>query len=114
MLDRRAGSANVVKVYGMFEAIHGSAPRMVREGRAQYADPSSLIRAGAMLMGHIGFTELGGKLHKALDVCGQYERKVVMTGRDTGATSAEFGRYLMETVEDSTQESHWDSYPQAQ
>jgi len=31
-----AGSANVGKVYGMFEAIHGSAPRMVRENRAQY------------------------------------------------------------------------------
>ena len=37
-----AGSANIGKRYAMFEAIHGSAPRMVREGRAQYADPCSL------------------------------------------------------------------------
>ena len=29
-----------------------------------------------------------------------YEKKVVMTGRDTGATSSEFGDYLMATVED--------------
>jgi isocitrate dehydrogenase (NAD+) len=58
----------------MFEAIHGSAPRMVTEGRAQYADPSSMIRAGAMLLEHIGFPDLGAKLHKALDVCGQYEK----------------------------------------
>ena len=36
-----AGSANVGDEYAMFEAIHGSAPRMVREGRAKYADPSS-------------------------------------------------------------------------
>ena len=41
-----AGSANIGKRYAMFEAIHGSAPRMVDEGRAQYADPSSMIRAG--------------------------------------------------------------------
>ena len=105
-----AGSANIGKRYGMFEAIHGSAPRMVQEGRAQYADPSSLLRAGAMLMEHIGFQELGGKLHKALDICGQYERKVVMTGRSTGSTSQEFGQYLMSTVEDPNVESRWDEY----
>jgi isocitrate dehydrogenase (NAD+) len=108
-----AGSANLGKVYSMFEAIHGSAPRMVREGRAQYADPSSMIRAGAMLMEHIGFTDLGNKLHKALDICGQYERKIVMTGRSSGATSAEFGQYLMETVEDSNLETRWESYVNA-
>jgi isocitrate dehydrogenase (NAD+) len=86
---------------------------MVREGRAQYADPSSMIRAGAMLLEHIGFTELGSKLHKALDICGQYEKKVVMTGRDTGATSAEFGQYLMATVEDSRVESRWQGFVNA-
>lgn len=108
-----AGSANIGKVYSMFEAIHGSAPRMVQEGRAQYADPSSMVRAGAMLMEHIGFTSLGARLHKALDVCGQYERKVVMTGRSTGATSAEFGKYLMSTVEDQTLESRWEAFVNA-
>jgi len=105
-----AGSANIGKVYAMFEAIHGSAPRMVAEGRAQYADPSSMIRAGAMLMEHIGFTQIGVKLHKALDVCGQYEKKLVMTGRSTGATSAQFGEYLMKTVEDRDLDAKWDSY----
>ena len=48
-----AGSANVGKRYGMFEAIHGSAPRMVKEGRAQFADPSSMMRAGAMMLTHL-------------------------------------------------------------
>ena len=38
-----------------------------RTGRAQFADPSSLVRAGAMMLEHIGFEALGGKLHKALD-----------------------------------------------
>ena len=105
-----AGSANIGKRYAMFEAIHGSAPRMVQEGRAQYADPSSLLRAGAMMMEHIGFDETGKKLHKALDICGQYEKKIVMTGRSTGATSKEFGDYLMSTVEDPKVESRWQEY----
>lgn len=109
-----AGSANIGKVYSMFEAIHGSAPRMVTEGRVQYADPSSIIRAGAMLLEHIGFPDQGGKLHKALDVCGQYEKKLVITGRNTGATSAQFGEYLMQTVEDPNLEAKWDAYVKAE
>lgn len=44
-----AGSGNIGKRYAMFEAIHGSAPRMVKEGRAQYADPCSMLRASVML-----------------------------------------------------------------
>ena len=105
-----AGSANIGKEYAMFEAIHGTAPRMVREGRDQYADPSSVLRAGAMLLEHIGFTELGSKLHKALDVCGQYDRKVVMTGRSSGSTGKEFGDYLMETIQEPDLEERWARY----
>ncbi|MBQ2754764.1 MAG: isocitrate/isopropylmalate dehydrogenase family protein, partial [Clostridia bacterium] len=48
-----AGSANIGKRYAMFEAIHGSAPRMVTEGRAKYADPCSMFRACVMLLEHI-------------------------------------------------------------
>jgi isocitrate dehydrogenase (NAD+) len=105
-----AGSANIGKQYAMFEAIHGTAPRMVNEGRDQYADPSSVMRAGAMLLEHIGFGELGSKLHKALDVCGQYERKVVTTGRSTGSTGKEFGDYLMATVQEPDLDSRWAQY----
>lgn len=105
-----AGSANIGKRFAMFEAIHGSAPRMVKEGRAQYADPSSMIRAGSMMLDHIGYPELADRLNKALDVCTQYERKLVITGRDTGATGKEFGDYIMETVESSDLESRWEGY----
>ncbi len=51
-----------------------------------------------------------GKLHKALDVCGQYEKKITMTGRSSGATSAQFGEYLMKTVEDRDLDAKWDAY----
>ncbi len=94
-----AGSANIGKRYAMFEAIHGSAPRMVDEGRDIYADPSSVVRGGAMLLAHIGYTEQADKLFKALEICGQTEQKLVMTGRDTGATNTEYANYLMETIE---------------
>ena len=109
-----AGSANIGKEFAMFEAIHGSAPRMVQEGRAQYADPSSVMRASAMLLQHIGFEELGDKLHQALDVCGQYERKIVMTGRSTGVTGREFGEYVMATIEDPQLGKRWEAYVHAQ
>jgi isocitrate dehydrogenase (NAD+) len=62
-----AGSANIGKRYAMFEAIHGSALRMVSEGRDIYADPSSMIRAGAMLIRHIGFPERAKRLDMALE-----------------------------------------------
>ena len=105
-----AGSANIGTTSAMFEAIHGSAPRMVTEGRAQYADPSSMIRAGAMLLEHIGFSSLADNVNMALDVCGQYERKAVTTGRNTGATTAEFGDYVVDTVSDSGLKTKWEGY----
>lgn len=105
-----AGSANIGKRYAMFEAIHGSAPRMIKEGRGKYADPRSLIKAGAMMLQHIGFPEKADKLEMALDICGQFEQKLEITGRDTGATAEEFGNYLMDTMSDPKLKSKWESY----
>jgi len=105
-----AGSANIGKRYAMFEAIHGSAPRMVREGRAKYADPSSMLKAAAMLLSHIGFADLGDRVEKALEVCVQYEKKVRVTGRDTGVTGTEFGQYVTETVRDRRLNERWQTY----
>ncbi len=93
-----AGCANIGKKYAMFEAIHGSAPRMVQEGRAKYADPCSMLRACVMLLSHIGLQERADKLERALDICSFEEKKYVITGRDTGATCDEFGDYVMDTL----------------
>ncbi len=93
-----AGSANLGKRYAMFEAIHGSAPRMVEEGRDIYADPCSMLRASVMLLSHIGYQDKADKLERALDICMFEEKKLTVTGRDTGATCADFGKYVMETV----------------
>ena len=94
-----AGSSNLGKRYAMFEAIHGSAPRMVREGRAQYADPCSVIRAAAMLLSHIGHGDKADKLMRAIVICSQEERKLVMTGRAGGATAQEFTDYIIDTLQ---------------
>lgn len=94
-----AGSANYGKHYSMFEAIHGSAPRMVSEGRDKYADPCSMLRATVMLLSHIGFQTQADKLERALDICMFEEKKLTITGRDTGCTCGEFGDYVMQTIE---------------
>ena len=93
-----AGSANIGKRYAMFEAIHGSAPRMVAEGRDKYADPCSMLRAAVMLLSHIGRANEADLLERALDICMFEDKKYVITGRDTGCTCTEFGDYVMDTV----------------
>ncbi len=93
-----AGCANIGKKYAMFEAIHGSAPRMINEGRGKYADPCSMLRACVMLLSHIGEQSRADKLERALDICCFEEKKYTITGRDTGATCEEFGNYVMETL----------------
>jgi isocitrate dehydrogenase (NAD+) len=105
-----AGSANIGKKYAMFEAIHGSAPRMVEDGRAQYADPCSMIKAGSMLLNHIGYTAEAKKLDKALEICVQHEKKIKITGHPDGATGEEFGKYVMDILMDPELESKWESY----
>ena len=95
-----AGSANLGKRYAMFEAIHGSAPRMIQEGRGQYADPCSMLRASVLLLQHIGYTQQAAQLEHALDVCMYQEKKLTITGRDTGATCREFGDYVLSHIHD--------------
>lgn len=68
----------------MFEAIHGSAPRMVAEGRDKYADPCSMMKASALLLRHIGFADKADKLEKALDICTQTERKYLQPEETQG------------------------------
>ena len=94
-----AGSANIGKKHAMFEAIHGSADRMVAEGRGAYANPASLLRAAAMLLAHVELQEQAALLDRALDVCLIEEAKISITGRSDGATCRDFGDYVMATID---------------
>lgn len=100
-----AGSANIGKKYAMFEAIHGSAPRMIQEGRGKYADPCSMLRASVMLLSHIDRQDKADLLERALDICMTEEKKISITGREDGCTCEEFGNYVMETVQRLSSES---------
>ena len=85
-----AGSANIGDRYAMFEAIHGSAPRLIADGLSAYANPASILKATAMLLRHICRTEAAQRLENALDNC-----TVVMTGDTSGATGAEYANAIM-------------------
>ena len=64
-----AGSANLGDRYAMFEAIHGSAPRMIERGMGQYANPDSILKAAALLLRHICRVEAAAKLEAAIENC---------------------------------------------
>ena len=88
-----AGSANIGDRYAMFEAIHGSAPRMIERGMGEYANPASIIKAGAMLLRHICRTDAAMKLEKALDAC-----TVEVFSDGSAATAAEYTDALLELL----------------
>ena len=74
----------------MFEAIHGSAPRMIEEGLGEYANPSSILKAAAMLLRHICRADAAEKLEKALEKC-----DVIVDGTANGATAVAFTNALL-------------------
>ena len=88
-----AGSANIGDRYAMFEAIHGSAPRMIEEGLGDYANPSSILKAEAMLLRHICRTDAAQKLENAMAKC-----TVTVTGDKAGATGAQYTDALMNLI----------------
>ena len=83
-----AGSANVGDRYAMFEAIHGSAPRMIEEGIGEYANPASILKALEMLLRHIARADKADKLAAAM---AKATDSVTVTGNRDGATCAAFG-----------------------
>ena len=72
---------------------------MVKDGRAKFADPCSMLRACVMLLDHIGLSDRAKRLERALDRCMFEEKKLTVTGRDTGATCEEFASYVMNVLQ---------------
>ena len=92
-----AGSANTGDRYGMFEAIHGSAPRMIEEGIGEYANPASILRALVMLLDHVGLTDKANKLASAIDRT-DLDVSVKVTGNRDGATCAQYADALLSNL----------------
>lgn len=57
-----AGSANIGEQVSMFEAIHGSAPDLAGQDRA---NPSGLLLAGVMMLNHLGQGPVAERVHNA-------------------------------------------------
>ncbi len=93
-----AGAANLGKKYAVFEAIHGTAISLIRVGRGEYANPSSLLRAVSMMLNHIGYVEKAALLDEVLDICNYTEKKLVVTTFPEDASCAEFSEYIIETL----------------
>lgn len=89
-----AGSANIGDKYAMFEAIHGTAPRMIEEGLGDYANPQSILKALAMLLRHIGFAEKAKILDDVMEAA-EKEGNLVVTGTKDGCTCQEYGDWLV-------------------
>lgn len=88
-----AGSANIGDRFAMFEAIHGSAPRMIEEGLGDYANPASILKAEAMLLRHICCTAEAQRLEDAMQKC-----DVTVTGDRNGVTCRAYADRLMEIL----------------
>ena len=89
-----AGSANVGGRYAMFEAVHGSAPRMIEEGIGHLANPASIIKADEMLLRHVGFAAEADKLAAAMQKCSD-DPTLHMTGERGGSTAHEYADKLL-------------------
>jgi len=88
-----AGSANIGDRYAMFEAIHGSAPRMIERGMGQYANPDSILKAAALLLRHICRTDAAAKLENAIAAC-----PLTVKSDGSAATCEEYADALIEIL----------------
>ena len=91
-----AGSANIGDKYAMFEAIHGTAPRMLEEGLGAYANPASLMKAAEMMLRHIALADKADKLAAAM--LSAETAGVIMTGTPDGATADEYTAKVLENL----------------
>ncbi len=87
------GSANLGDRYAMFEAIHGTAPRMIEDGLQDYVNPMSIFKACEMMLRHMGIADKADKLQKALDKAQSPDAPKVTGFRD-GATTRELVGYI--------------------
>ena len=88
-----AGSANIGDKYAMFEAIHGSAPRMIERGMGDYANPDSILKAAALLLRHICRGDAAKRLENAMEKC-----PLTVKSDGSAASCAEYADKVMELL----------------
>lgn len=93
-----ASSSNMGDRYAMFEAVHGVGPYLVSIGKADHANPCSLIRAMGQMLIHMGYADRNALLEDALDICTTGASAMEVGIKDGMASAAEFTDYLLETI----------------
>ena len=91
-----AGSANIGDKYAMFEAIHGTAPRMLEEGLGAYANPASLMKAAEMMLRHIALPAAAERLAAAM--AATEAAGIIMTGTPDGPTADEYTAEVLKNL----------------
>jgi isocitrate dehydrogenase (NAD+) len=81
----------------MFEAIHGTAPRMIEDGLQDYVNPMSIFKACEMMLRHMGIADKADKLQKALDKAQSPDAPKV-TGFREGSKTAELVEYIYDKL----------------
>ncbi len=76
--------ANMGETHAVFEAVHGSAPDIAGQGKA---NPTALMLSSVMLLIHIGETEAANKLQNAVEAV--YREGKHLTGDVGGSSSTE-------------------------
>jgi isocitrate dehydrogenase (NAD+) len=66
---------------------------MMEEGLGAYANPASILKAGAMLLRHICRGEAAARLENAMNQCA-----VVVTGTADGATAQSYTDALLDLL----------------
>ena len=83
--------ANIGNDMAIFEAVHGSAPDIAGQGKA---NPTALLRSGLMMLHHLGEHAVADRIEKALETT--LNHKDQCTGDLGGkATTSEFARYII-------------------
>lgn len=90
-----ASSSNIGDRYALFEAIHGTSPYLCNLGKADYANPCSLIRAMGQMLIHMGYGEANARLEKALDACTRGEDAMEVGIQEGQHSAKEFTDYLI-------------------
>ena len=92
-----APGGNIGRDAAIFEAVHGSAPDIAGKG---IANPIAIMLAGAMMLDHVGRTDLGTRLRKAIDATLNVDK--VPTGDLGGsANTATFTKALVSRIANS-------------
>jgi isocitrate dehydrogenase (NAD+) len=79
-----APGANIGESAAIFEAVHGSAPDIAGQGKA---NPSALLMAAVMMLAHMGMNETGRRITAALEATIREQDTLTPDLGGTGTTS---------------------------